>query len=627
MQRIGIMICIACSLLLPMATWAATDADAVVIEQTTQLTCKNKDVATVVCKVVYEILNEKGKDFADFSINCSGNEKLTAFSGVVTNAAGKELKKIKKGDLKRTEFSAEAFATDSYSYYYDYTPASYPVKVTYEWTYELKGVLIGFDPFVPQPGLRLQVNHAKYELTAPADMGVRYKIVNLPDSSVREITNGDGTVTLTAEVQQLAPIASEDYSEPASEMLPVVYFAPSDFHYLGTTGNCSTWENFGKWQYALLEGRDVLSDEMKARLHSLTDTCTSERSKIAVVYGLLEQTTRYVSIQLGIGGLQPFPAMEVWRTGFGDCKALTNFMRVMLREVGVKSTYCTINARLRKNFYPDFASVGQSNHVVLCVPEASDSLWIECTDPSLPLGYVHSGIAGHHAMAVDEQGGHLVRLPQYADSLNLQSTKVDVTLQADGSAHLAVELRTEYEQYEDLLPLRIADDRERKEWLLKNFKAPHGVVAAIQVEEQRQPFCVPTMMVCGQIDSQKFANAVGSRLIVPLNPTHRPYSTVPKALNRRGKVYVRAGYRDVDTITIHLPEGFEVEALPGASHFEEAFGEWKMHITTPDARTVVVSTSLTMHQGTYSPDTFAALYEFKKKVKQQLAQFLPIKKM
>lgn len=616
-----------CLALIGVVAEAGTDHDAVVVEQVTQVVCKDKNHATVKSRAVYEILNERGKDLASMALTCDKYDKLTSFSGLVAGADGKELKKIKRGDLKRTEFSAEAFATDSYILYYDYTPPAYPITVTYEWTREMTDNLIGFDPFTPQSGVRMLVKHAKYTLTAPADMGLRHKVVNLPLTAVAETKNADGTTMLTAEVDNLAPIPDESYSLPAVDLLPAVYFAPSDFNYLGTSGNCATWESFGKWQYELLEGRDALSDELKARLHAMTDTCTSVRSKIALVYDLLAHTTRYVSIQLGIGGLQPFPASEVSRTGFGDCKGLTNYMSAMLKEVGVSSVYCTINSRRRKNFYSDFASAGQSNHVVLCVPEAADSLWIECTNATLPLGYVHSGIAGHNAMAVDERGGHLVRLPEYADTLNMQCTNVDVTLAADGSANLAVRQRSEYEQYEDLLFLRYADDKSRKEWLLKNITAPQAVVTAMAVQEHRTPFAVPQMELTGQIASKKFANISGTRLLVPLNPTHRGYKTVPKNSNRQGKVYVGAGFRDVDTVTFHIPEGFAIEALPAPVCIKEAFGEFVMSAAATDGHTVVVSASLTMHEGVYSAETYASLYEFKKKVRQQYSQMLLLKKL
>ena len=155
--------------------------------------------------------------------------------------------------------------------------------------------------------------------------------------------------------------------------------------------------------------------------------------KIAAIYQYLASTTRYVSIQLGIGGLQPIAAADVNRTGFGDCKGLSNYMRAMLTELGIPSVYTVISTTNRR-LLADFASANQNNHVILQVPLPNDTLWLECTNPTLPLGYVHHSIAGHDALLVGPNGGILCQLPTYADSLNTQVNNTLVTCQPDGSA-------------------------------------------------------------------------------------------------------------------------------------------------------------------------------------------------
>ena len=97
------------------------------------------------------------------------------------------------------------------------------------------------------------------------------------------------------------------------------------------------WQSFGAWQRELREGRDALPDALRREVHALTDTLTTPREKVRALYDYLGATTRYESIQLGIGGLQPMPAAEVFRTKFGDCKALASYLRALLAECGIAS--------------------------------------------------------------------------------------------------------------------------------------------------------------------------------------------------------------------------------------------------------------------------------------------------
>lgn len=51
------------------------------------------------------------------------------------------------------------------------------------------------------------------------------------------------------------------------------------------------------------------------------------------------------------------------------------------------------------------------NHAILQVPLPEDTLWLECTNPQLPFGYVHSGIAGHDALLITKKEGLCAACP------------------------------------------------------------------------------------------------------------------------------------------------------------------------------------------------------------------------
>ena len=279
-------------------------------------------------------------------------------------------------------------------------------------------------------------------------------------------------------VQSLPAIKKEPYSPSLSELLPRIYFTPLNFSFERTKGSMESWQSYGEWQYQLLSGRDQLPPTLKEELQKRTANCNTPYEKIAAIYQYLASTTRYVSIQLGIGGLQPIAAADVNRTGFGDCKGLSNYMRAMLTELGIPSVYTVISTTNRR-LLADFASANQNNHVILQVPLPNDTLWLECTNPTLPLGYVHHSIAGHDALLVGPNGGTLCQLPTYADSLNTQVNNTLVTLQPDGSAKVEVKQTSRLFQYEDMASIIDMEPARQKDWLRSDINLVQAKVDAI----------------------------------------------------------------------------------------------------------------------------------------------------
>lgn len=87
-------------------------------------------------------------------------------------------------------------------------------------------------------------------------------------------------------------------------------------------GSASNWEELGRWFYHDLYKNQVqLPEKTKEQMKQLTKNATTDKEKARLIYQYMQDKTRYISVQLGIGGFMPTKAEEVDRVGYGDCKA------------------------------------------------------------------------------------------------------------------------------------------------------------------------------------------------------------------------------------------------------------------------------------------------------------------
>ena len=595
----------------------AANAQKATIEESTDVICDGPDHAVQHFKGVTTIHNEHGASMAMFVWSCSKHDKLTSFKGQVTDASGRVIHKFKESELKKTEYSAY-LAVDDYKMYLDYTPPFYPVTITYEWTIDSRDNVIEFPSFCPQSDYDVSVRKATYSLKVPKSMKVRYALQNINNKV--NVTEGDkDTQVFTLQVDSLPALKQEPYSRPLREKFPYAWFAPTDFAYYGTKGSLKSWADYGKWEYSLIQDRDQLSDAERQELHQLTDGLKTDREKVEAIYKRLEKTTRYVAVLLGIGGQQPAPAASVSKSGFGDCKGLSNYMRAMLKEIGIPSNYTTIstvNRRLQK----DYASVGQMNHVILQVPLKNDTLWLECTNPQLPMGYVHEDIAGHDAIEVSQAGGRLVRLPVYADSTNQMHSDININLSEQGAASIKISQSVLNHQYESYIPLLKADEKDRQKYLQKIVHAPQAEIGKVDINESGAKITLDA-----EIKSQKYANQTGQRLFVPICPVHRGYTVPNTSSERKEDIWRDMGYLDTDDITITIPEGYAIEACPKGVSIEQPFASFSFSIQT-DGNTIHVKNRLLMKSGTFPKSQYPQLADFIRSINSAYNQKVVLKK-
>jgi hypothetical protein len=388
----------------------------------------------------------------------------------------------------------------------------------------------------------------------------------------------------------------------------MVITGPTDFQLGDYRGNMNTWQNYGKFFYAIKSGRDNLPDNVRQQVHKLTDSITDIKKKVSVLYEYLQQNTRYISIQLGIGGWQPFDATEVANKGYGDCKALSNYMYSLLKEARIRSDYTLIHAGENETYMTDDFPYNQFNHVILFVPLPKDTIWLECTDQTLPAGYLSAFTADRYALAVDETGGKLVHTPRYGLKDNLQLRRVKATLSDDAS--LLIHANTEYEglEQDDVHSIinHLSKDRV-KEYLEKKLDFPTYDLDKFDYRENKST--TPEVEERLDLYVSNYATITGKRLFITPNVMSRSIIKLQANEERKFDIVLHDEYRHIDSVEIEIPKGYEIESSSQAVNIETKFGKYSNKITLIDNKIFYYRTQ-EQYSGTFPAKDYADLVKY-----------------
>ncbi|AMR31230.1 hypothetical protein A0256_07210 [Mucilaginibacter sp. PAMC 26640] len=534
---------------------------------------------------IVTILNEKGDDEAELILSYDKNfNTVNSAEMIVYNAAGLQIKKYKKGDMY------DRAAADGMSTIMDYrllilnhTVASYPatIEVTYETGLNSYLDLGEWNILHPERS----VQNAEYTVIADPLVGFRYKNKN---TNIKPEKTTEGNLEKYSwKVANLKALKPED-DALNWQVFPKVMFATNQFKFDGIPGDFSTWENYGKWQQILNNDVCTLSPARVAEIQRMTAAISTDKEKAKFLYEYMQQNVRYVSIQLGIGGLKPFPATFVDEKKYGDCKALSNYMYALLKAVNIPSYYAMVRAGVNEEPADAAFPTDPFNHVILCIPFKGDTTWLECTNNNKPFGKLGSFTENRNALLVTETGGKLINTPRSNYSDNQFNSEVHLILNTDGSAKALVKILSTGEYRGDYVSMASLKTDQQKEMLIKtlNMKQP----STLELVPGQDKDGIRELDL--NVEYDKFCEvASGSKQFYRPRLFDLWKLTLPTLENRKTDFYFDQPMQKSCTTTIDLPAGFEVETLPVNQSLKFSYGNYEVNYVFDAAKNQIISTA------------------------------------
>jgi len=434
---------------------------------------------------------------------------------------------------------------------------------------------------------RVPVREAHFTLTLPP--GWSYQATWLNHAEQAATPAGEGHWHWV--VSDVAAVKIQPDMPPWQRVAAQLVIAPIAPN--ATESSLASWHEVGQWYQNLTIGRRDPSPQLAQKVTELTAAEPTLLGKIQLLAEYVQKDTRYVAIELGIGGYLPHSAAETFNNHYGDCKDKATLLSAMLKQIGVDSNYVLINTErgaINANTPPNLGF----NHMILAIhlpagledprllaqiqhPSLGRLLYFDPTDDLTPFGLVRGPLQANFGLLVAAEGSELLALPQLAAATNGVRRTGQLTLDLDGTLHGEIhEVRLGDQASAARQALRTAPqsvDRIKPiEALLANSLADVQILKASvgNAQHDDQPFDWYY-----SLEADGYAKRAGDLLMV----RPRVLGSDEKIHLSRDELRVEAiefkgPERDTDQFEIALPDGYSADNLPPSIDLDYGFATY-----------------------------------------------------
>ena len=545
----------------------------IIHDYSTKIELMSKDKYVMIVKMAMTILDNSGKDYNSIYWSYDDFSSINKGRIWVFDTIGKQVEKTRLSEMRDVSLSGYvSFYDDLRMKYYKPYIKKTPYTIYYEYTKTYSG-FFQFPIWTPQFNSKAYVCKSSLEIINTSDIDYRYYIKNFPDSIVEFTELGN---TKKWSLKNLKPIYYEPYGQDTKEQLPYISVQLEDFEIDGYKGSFDNWASFGQWSYNLNSGRQELPLETISFIQKLTDTIKNPRDKAKCIYEWMQSETRYVSIQLGIGGWQSMTAMQVDENKYGDCKALSNYTKALLNIAGIESYYSIVNAGSKKQSIDPHELSNTFNHVILCLPLNGDTTWLECTSDDTPFGYISNFTDDRYALLIKDGASQLVKTTKYGLKDNVRSRISDILITEIGGVkgHLGADyhnifIRKRQSQLKEAIP-----DQKEELYEIMNINGLNIDQVNYKLHKDKNPSIHESI----DFDIRKIASTTSTRMYFPLYYLKKKTKKVKKDTSRINDIIIRRSLTYIDTINYTIPTAYVIKSIPEGSHITTDFGSYESSI-------------------------------------------------
>lgn len=576
------------------------DHDAELIFQKTTIGI-NKGNLTKTLYYEIKINNRAGEKYSNVAIPSSKIIKSGKIEACIKDSDGKVVKRIKKNEIiERSSISDFSLYEDDFVKEFTLKHNTYPYTIIYSYQIQ-QNEFLDIDFWRPIIDEEVPTLNACLEIIIPINYKIAYKNQLVDKPKIDTIEN---TIKIQWRASYTNIIKKEECSPSISDFLPMVKIIPTDFHY-DIDGSFKDWISFGNWQYELLQGLDEIPAFEQNKIQHLIKGIVDEKERIRILYHYLQDETRYINITVETGGLKPKSASYVAQNKYGDCKALTNYLKSVLDCIQIASYYAKVNAgspilEIDKNFPSQ-----QSNHVILYIPLKDEDIWLDCTSDGA-FNYLGAFTQNRDAFIICKDNSRFIRTPNLKPIDNLEIRKIETNLNENNI--IIVNFLNTYKgkSYEEVLRLEKNYNDSEKSRILRNYFIEDGfqLIDYNILSANRDSTNIKISYNATNLNIYKY---YGNDILINNIPFTLPDFEKPQI--RKLPVQIDYPIYKIDTIIYKIPAGYKLNQDFVTYSLKTKYGEYKLEIYK-NANNVIVQKNLLINAGYYDITEYKSFYNF-----------------
>jgi transglutaminase-like putative cysteine protease len=566
--------------------------------------------------VILQVNTRMGENHTLIRIPYSKIAKVSNVEGWIEDETGTIIRKLKNSDITdKNAVSDYTLYQDDFVKTFQLKHNIYPYRIFYTYqTTEKQFFAFGWNPIfqkdVPTQSSRLIIQIPKNIKIKTYQKNVTSYKIDSTESLIR--------YEWTASYKNI--FRDEIFSDMDNKQ-PLVLISPEYFTY-GLDGCSKDWASFGNWQYRLNAPLDDLPENEKKIISQLIRGITDKKEIVRILYHYLQDHTRYINVSINIGGCKPYPASYVADNKYGDCKALTNYMKAMLNFAGIKSHYTLIYADEQPKKLISNIPGAQFNHVILTVPLGKDTVWLENTSNTNPFGYIGTFTQNRQALLIDENNSRAVKIPGLRKSEVLVTRNVNFTFNDKGYADAKASISYGGMDYESFNYVKSDMNKTEQDEIIRKH-LPFSNFDVIKWDLHRKHRDTARIELTSSLNLYKVIKPLGNESYFTLLPTEIPDFTPPS--DRILPVSLPYPIYQIDSLIYNIPSGYELKSAPADISLSGSFGTYELQFK-PSGTSLYITKKFVLFSGNYSIEQYKNFYDFLGSIKKEEKKIILLRK-